>query len=132
MKFKMIKNVLVYIMGGLYIAAGAYHLISPATYMKIMPVWLPWHFALVILSGLFEILCGLLLLFVKTRQVGAFCTIALLIAVFPANIQMTVNYIHEQNPAIWVSIIRLPVQLLLIWWAYIYTKPAKAEINKKG
>jgi uncharacterized membrane protein len=45
-----------------------------------------------------------------------------LIAVFPANIQMTINYANEHNPDLWISIVRLPIQILLIWWAWVYTK----------
>ncbi|HEX8461866.1 MAG TPA: DoxX family protein [Segetibacter sp.] len=112
-------------MAVLYIAAGVYHFVHPATYLKIMPVWLPWHYELVIISGACEILFALLLLFPPTRRVGAFCIIALLVAVFPANIQMTINYAQQHNKLLWLSILRLPLQIVLIWWAYRFTKPSR-------
>ena len=106
-----------------YTGAGINHFIRPAFYLKIMPAWLPLHNELVFLSGVAEILCAALLLFPKTRRFGAYCTIALLIGVFPANIQMLIDYARTGNPLLWIAILRLPIQLLLIWWAYVFTKP---------
>jgi uncharacterized membrane protein len=117
------KKVSLYIMILFYAGAGINHFINPAFYLKIMPAWLPLHKELVFLSGVAEILCALLLLFTKTRVLGAYCTIALLIALFPANIQMLLDYYDHGNPLLWVAILRLPIQLLLIWWAYSFTKP---------
>lgn len=110
-----------------YAAAGINHFVHPDLYLKIMPPWLPWHFQLVFISGVAEIVCAVLLLFPATRRVGAFCTIALLIVIFPANIQMAINYYKTNNPMLWIAIVRLPLQLLLIWWASLFTKPA---VNK--
>ena len=106
-----------------YFAAGLNHFIQPVFYLKIMPPWVPLHKELVFISGVCEVLFALLLLLPFTRRFAAWCIIALLIAVFPANIQMMLNYIDENNPALWVSILRLPLQPLLIWWAYGFTKP---------
>ena len=105
-----------------YLVAGINHFIHPEFYFKIMPPWLPWHNELVFISGAFEILFALLLIFQSTRRVGAWCIILLLIAIFPANIQMLLNYNHENNPLLWVAILRLPLQVLLILWAYYFTK----------
>ncbi|MEO5906613.1 MAG: hypothetical protein ABIQ11_07800 [Saprospiraceae bacterium] len=54
---------------------------------------------------------------------AAWAIILLLIAVFPANVQMLVNYLQEDNARLWLAIIRLPMQIILIWWAYKFTKP---------
>jgi len=89
--------------------------------MKIMPEWLGWHKQLVIISGIAEITLAILLLFKRTQQLAALGIIMLLIAVFPANIQMMLNYYKEQNPMLWLAVLRLPLQLLLIWWAYSLT-----------
>jgi len=90
--------------------------------MKIMPEWLGWHKQLVIISGIAEITLAILLLFKRTQQLAALGIIMLLIAVFPANIQMMLNYYKVQNPMLWLAVLRLPLQLLLIWWAYSFTK----------
>jgi uncharacterized membrane protein len=122
------KKISLYIMILFYAGAGINHFIHPAVYLQIMPPWLPWHSQLVFISGVAEVLCALLLLFSKARRVGAWALIALLIAVFPANIQMLLNYKQDNNPMIWIAVLRLPIQLLLIWWAYSFTKPIALKI----
>jgi uncharacterized membrane protein len=109
-------------MAVVYIAAGINHFINPAMYRKIMPPWLPWHAELVLISGLCEIGFGVLLLFPATRIFAAWCIIALLIAVFPANIQMMFQFRANNHPYLWVAILRLPLQVLLIWWAWQFTR----------
>ncbi len=116
-----LHKISLYVMAVLYIAAGINHFCSPQFYYKIMPPYIPYPFAVIYISGVFESGLGILLLFNKTRNLGAWGIVALLVAVFPANIQMLVNYIHENNPRIWVAVIRLPLQIPLIWWAYSFT-----------
>jgi uncharacterized membrane protein len=110
-------------MAAVYIVAGINHFIHPGVYLKIMPPWVGWQPTLVIVSGVLEILFGLMLFFPGTRQIASWCIIGLLVAVFPANIQMMLNYLHENNPRLWIAILRLPLQFVLIWWAYLFTKP---------
>ena len=104
-----------------YAGAGINHFIRPDFYLKIMPAWLPLHKELVFISGVAEVLCAVLLLFSKTRRLGAWAVIALLVAVFPANLQMLLDYKRDNNPMLWIAVLRLPIQLLLIWWAYSFT-----------
>jgi len=117
-----LKHISLYIMSALYFGAGIYHLINPDVYVKIMPAWLGWHKQLVLISGLCELSFAILLLIPKTRILASWLIIALLIAIFPANIQMMLNYQEEDNAMIWLTILRLPLQFILIWWAYIFTK----------
>jgi uncharacterized membrane protein len=105
----------------LYIVAGLNHFIHPEFYIKIMPPWIPLHEELVFVSGICEVLFALLLIYPFTRRFGAWCIIGLLIVIFPANIQMMLDYQHENNPLLWLTILRLPIQILLIWWAYNFT-----------
>lgn len=109
-------------MAAFYIAAGINHFVSPGTYNKIMPSYLPYHYMLIYISGIFESGLGILLLFSRTRRFAAWGLIALLIAVFPANVQMLINYLKNNNPKLWIAVVRLPLQIPLIWWAYIFTK----------
>lgn len=95
-----------------------------------MPPWLPWHNELVVISGVCEIVLGLLLLFTTSRRLAAWGIIVLLLAVFPANIQMMLNYWNESDPALWIAILRLPLQIILIWWAYTFTKNANPKTDK--
>ncbi|MGB8195007.1 MAG: DoxX family protein [Chitinophagaceae bacterium] len=108
-------------MSALYLLAGINHFINPRTYLKIMPPWVPYPQEMVLISGVFEILFALLLLPASTRPFAAWGIIVLLIAVFPANIQMSVNYHRANNPYLWVTLVRLLLQPVLIWWAYKFT-----------
>jgi uncharacterized membrane protein len=115
------------IMAVFYVAAGINHFVNPLFYKRIMPPYLPWHFPLIYLSGAAEIVLGACLLPVRTRKLAAWGIIILLIAVFPANVQMLLNYQDEKNPDVWIAIVRLPLQLLLIWWAYLFTQKMENE-----
>ena len=118
------KRISLALMTILYLAGGVNHFLHTETYRKIMPPWLPWHNQLIFISGICQILFALLLIFPITKRLGAWCIIALLIAVFPANIQMMLNYSREHNPLLWLAVLRLPLQIVLIWWAYSFTSPA--------
>ncbi|QEC68672.1 DoxX family protein [Panacibacter ginsenosidivorans] len=116
------KTFWLYTMVALYVIAGINHFVNTATYLTIMPPWLPWPAELIFVSGAFEIFFGLLLVPLATRSIASLVLILLLIVVFPANIQMMLNYIQENNPYKWLSILRLPLQFVLIGWAYNYYK----------
>src|SRR5947209_582166 len=89
------RVVLRVILGILFIAAGTYHFVNPDFYLKIMPPYLPWHLPLVYVSGFFEVLGGVVLLFRPLRRIACWGLIALLTAVFPANVQMTLDWYQE-------------------------------------
>ncbi|WP_173777817.1 DoxX family protein [Frigoriflavimonas asaccharolytica] len=110
-----------YILAIILIFAGVMHFVKPYFFIKIMPSYIPFHLKLVYISGLVEILCGILLLFPQTQNIGAKLSIALFIAVFPANIQMAKDFYTENHPYLWLAILRLPLQLVLIWWAFKFT-----------
>jgi uncharacterized membrane protein len=108
----------------LMVAAGVMHFLAPAVYVRIVPRWLPAPRALVLVSGVFEILGGIGLLVPETRSAAAWGLIALFIAVFPANVNMAVNRIgfgRKPGPA-WLWWARLPLQAVLIAWAYVFTR----------
>lgn len=105
-----------------YVIAGIFHFTHPSVYKKIMPLWLPYHHALIYISGVCEIVFGLMLIPEYTRPIGAWLIIAMLVAIFPANIQMMINFWNRNNPYLWIAIARLPLQIVLIWWALAYTK----------
>lgn len=125
---KILKRISLVVMILFYISAGLNHFINPEFYLPIMPPYLGWHLQLIYISGAFEIIFALLLIPQITRRTAALLIISLLIAVFPANIQMTINYFSENNPDLWISVVRLPVQLLLLWWAWSFTRSPK--VNK--
>ncbi len=106
-----------YIMAALYIAAGINHFVSPKFYAAIMPPYIPFHTLAIFVSGAAKSILGFLLLFNHTRKAASWGIVIVLLAIFPANVQMLVNYIKQNNPFIWVAVLRLPLQALLIWWA---------------
>ena len=124
---RLLKIVLKYLICVFFLLAGINHFINPDFYLKIMPPYLPWHLFLVYLSGFFEIALGGIILVPALTSVAAWGLIALLIAVFPANIHMAVNpglYPDLSPIALWL---RLPLQGVLIAWAYWYTRPDVAR-----
>ncbi len=108
-----------YIIGALFIVAGAIHFKNPQMYERIMPPYLPAHAQLVALSGAFEILGGIGAAIPQTRKAAGIGLIALLIAVFPANLYMATDAEKFASfaPA-WVLWARLPLQLFLVLWVY--------------
>ena len=120
MKVTIIKSLLIIISSIFYVIVGIKHFIEPEYFLSIVPPYLPYHLELVYISGLFEILFGLLILFPKYRYYGAIGLILLLVAVFPANIYLAQS--KEAQEAIGatqeIATWRLPIQGVLIWIAY--------------
>jgi uncharacterized membrane protein len=114
-----------------YLAAGIFHFIKTDFYLRIMPPYIPWHQAMVTISGVLEILGGVGLLVPRTRRIAAWGLLALLIAVFPANIYVATNPIDAGAASI-APVLRwgrLPLQLLLGWWLLWCTRP-RAEVGR--
>jgi uncharacterized membrane protein len=108
------------------IGMGVLHLAHPEPFVAAVPGYLPYPFALVILSGICEIAGGVGLLIPFTQSLAAWGLIALFVAVFPANLNMA---LHPQQwpkiPAITLWL-RLPFQVLLIAWAKAFTGSIKS------
>jgi uncharacterized membrane protein len=108
--------------------AGVMHFVIPRSYTAIVPPSLPRHRELVVISGLAEIAGGLAVIAPATRRPFArWWLIALLAAVFPANVHMAVN--PEQIPGLdlerlprWALWARLPLQPLAVWWVWRATR----------
>ena len=117
------------IMGCVYLGAGVLHFVATDTYMRLIPSYLPSHRALVLVSGAAEFLGGLGLVVPQSREVqpgraAAWGLVALLIAVFPANVTMIAEHARFPTVPLWAAWLRLPLQLPLIWWAWRYTRRA--------
>src|SRR5262245_50035921 len=85
------KRILLWIMGVFYIVAGINHFVMPGGYLPMMPPYLPWHLFLVYLSGAAEAVLGVGVLIPRLRSISAWGIIALLIAIFPANIHIALH-----------------------------------------
>ncbi len=106
-------------MAGLYILAGINHFVSPGFYIKIIPPFLPFKKIINWVSGLAEIVLGVLLFIPEYQSLAAYGIIALLIAVFPANIYHLMKGLRKHK-MVWVLALRLPLQGVLIWWAWTF------------
>jgi len=105
------------LMGG----SGLLHLLAPAPYRSIIPAPLRGQAAtLVTVSGVIEIICAALLVVPRTRRFGAYAIAVLLVAVFPANIQMALDSKH--GIAGILTWLRLPLQAPLILWALSFRR----------
>ncbi len=116
-------------MAVLYVIAGAMHFLVPEVYVQIVPPVLPGPLTLVYLSGIAEIALGLGLLHPRTRRLAAWGLIGLLIAIFPANVYMATSGVVIEgtpgggDPSEIVRWGRLPLQVILVAWAWWYTRP---------
>lgn len=106
------------------IGAGVMHFVVPGFYEKIVPRWLGDARRVVLASGVAELGCGALLLNRRTARAGGWLTAALLVAVFPANVQQLLDSGTEHQSLDMpverfrlVAMARLPLQIPLIIWA---------------
>ncbi|MEO7412487.1 MAG: DoxX family membrane protein [Opitutaceae bacterium] len=118
-----IRIVLRWALALFFVAAGANHFRDPATYLGMMPPWLPWPEVANVVSGVAEVLGGVGLLVPATRRFAGWGLIALLVAIFPANLHVALQGHmpgHDFSPAVlwW----RLPFQagfIAAVWWVAI-------------
>jgi uncharacterized membrane protein len=122
------------LMGATYVVAGIAHFLIPDRFAEAVPPSFPSPVGLVYLSGIAEILLGIGVAFPRTRRVSAWGIVALLVAVFPANVHLarsdTLNDLVPESlvaPARIAAWVRLPFQGVLIGWALRYARADEAE-----
>lgn len=126
------KRPLLYLMVLLYVVAGVNHFWHPGFYTNLMPGWLPWHLELVYVSGVAEVLLGLALLFPSTRRWAAWGIILMLVVFLIVHVHMVVNthlYPTVSPVVLWL---RLPLQGVLIAWAWWYAGPASSSARSSS
>ena len=117
------KRVLLWVMGIFYVFAGVMHFVKPGFYLPMMPPYLPWPLGLIYVSGVAEIALGAAALVPALRSLAAWGLIALLIAVFPANLHIALHNVPLGGAPEGAGIlnwVRLPLQAVLIAWAAWY------------
>jgi uncharacterized membrane protein len=110
-----------YLMAALYVLAGLNHFRRPDFYVKIIPPLFPHPRRINIVIGCTEIILGVLLCIPAVSQYAALGLIALLVVVFPANLFMFNDKEAGMGFPKWMLLARLPLQIVLIIWAYRYT-----------
>ena len=116
-----LKIITLYIMAFFYTFAGISHFLNPKFFLRIVPPYIPMKLTVVYLSGVGEIFLGIALIPEVTRSLAAWGVIALLFAVFPANIYHYTSKGAGMKIPMWLLALRLPIQFLLIAWAWLYT-----------
>ena len=123
---ELARTILKWPFAGLFVVSGIAHFTNRDMYMRLMPPYIPMHSEAVAVSGIVEGMLGLLLLVPRTQRVAAWGLAATLIAIFPANVHgaITAGTPNPAMPGIPVELawLRLPLQPLLIAWAYWYTR----------
>ena len=109
-----------YGLAGILAVAGIAHFVTPEPFTEIVPRALPLRRELVYVSGVAELVCAALLARPRTRRVGGLATAALLVVVFPANVQMALD-----RGGWWWA--RLPVQVPLVWWALAIARTSESD-----
>ena len=124
---RIVKAILKYLLAVFFVYGGVNHFRNPDFYLPMTPAYMPWHLPLVYVSGVFEIVFGLMLIIPRLTRIAAWGLILLLIAIFPANIYMAQHaelFPWTTQTFLWI---RLPLQLVLIAWAYWFTRPEPAS-----
>ncbi|GGL69274.1 DoxX family protein [Halocalculus aciditolerans] len=124
-----VERGLLYVMSALYVGAGVMHFVAPRSFERIVPPGFPNPRGLVYLSGVAEVALGLGVLVRRTRRASAWGLVALLAAVFPANVYMAVDDVaaalvpdEHRRAAQIAAWVRLPLQGVLMLWAWWYTR----------
>ena len=119
------------LVAGLFAASGVIHLVRPSVFESMVPGFLGDPTPLVLVSGVAELACAAGLAWPRTRRVAGPASAALLVAIFPANVAMAVDawqgWQAGEDSAGWLAgtLVRLPLQLPLIWWAWRAGRPRR-------
>ena len=114
----MIRRSSLILLSLFFVAAGVNHFRHPGPYLAMMPPYLPYPHALNLLSGAAEIAGGIGVLAPRCRRAAGWGLIALLIAVFPANVHVALHGWKGYDVPAWVLWARLPLQPVFMAWVY--------------
>jgi uncharacterized membrane protein len=121
-KMRILKSISLVILVLGYVLAGANHFINPQGYIRIIPTYLPAHFTLNLLAGIFEILFALFMIRPKMRKVASWGIILMLIAFLPVHISMLIDAPIQVGSLMvtpllaWIRLLLQPVLMLWAWW----------------
>jgi uncharacterized membrane protein len=123
------KRIALVLLAAFFVFAGVTHFTNPEFFIAIVPAWLPNPPLMVASSGVAEILGGIGVLIPKTRRLAGWGLIALLVAVYPANVDMALHpdkWLAQgmTKAQLWG---RLPFQFLFLAWTWWATKPDRGQ-----
>ncbi|TEW51474.1 DoxX family protein [Psychromonas algicola] len=110
------------------------HIVRAQGMTEMLPTWVPFRLALIYITGLLELLIGIALFVPRYQSIATKLAIIVFIVFFPANIYSALNYIglggHQWGPV--YLIIRGPLQLVLIGWAYFLCLEGNIKAFKRN
>jgi uncharacterized membrane protein len=127
---RYVKGFLRLLLAVLFILAGVNHFRDPGFYTNIMPDYIPFHGAMVAISGVTEIVAGVLLLIPGLAWLGAWCIVAMLVVFCTVHVHMIVHADQYASVPLWLLWFRMGLQGVLILWAYWFTRPLAPQIPK--
>jgi uncharacterized membrane protein len=126
------KRIALFLVAAFFVSAGVGHFTNEAFFVRIVPPWLPYPLLMVQVSGIAEIAGGLGVLIPRLRRLAGWGLLALLVAVYPANIHMALH--PEQFPDMTPTAlyVRLPLQFVAMAWVWWVTKPDAAALPARA
>lgn len=110
-------------LAAVFTTSGTVHLIRPQVFEPLMPKAVPAHREVIYASGVAELVCAAGLLHPRSRRASAWLSLAVLLAVYPANVKMAADSTRSSDTKFKVIAFgRLPVQLPMLWTAYRATR----------
>ena len=124
------RKLVLFGLAAFFINIGINHFVNPDFYLSIMPPAFPMHAEAVYVSGFFEVLGGMCVLIPRLRKIAGWGLVALLVAVYPANIYMAIT--PEAFPDFPVALlyVRLVFQFVFFYWAFSVTRPAYNTVDE--
>ena len=126
------KKLVLFGLAAFFINVGVDHFVNPDFYLNIMPPSFPLHAEAVYISGFFEVVGGISMLVPRLRKIAGWGLVALLIAVYPANIYMAITPQAFPDIPVTLLYVRLAFQFVFFYWAYSVTRPAYNPAPKAG
>ena len=120
-------------LAGVLVVAGVAHFASPDSFDAIVPQLMPGSGRLwTSVSGVVELALAVCVASPRTRRTAATLTAVFFVVVFPANVQMAVDWTSRSAPEFAVAVLRLPLQIPLIWWAWHVRRRSAPEPSRGG
>ena len=124
------RKIVLFGLAAFFINIGVNHFVNPDFYLSIMPPAFPMHVEAVYVSGFFEVLGGVCVLIPRLRKIAGWGLVALLVAVYPANIYMAITPDAFPDFPVALLYVRLAFQFVFFYWAFSVTRPAYNSVDK--
>ena len=124
------RKIVLFGLAAFFINTGVNHFVNPDFYLSIMPPAFPMHLEAVYVSGFFEVLGGVCVLIPRLRKIAGWGLVALLVAVYPANIYMAITPDAFPDFPVALLYVRLAFQFVFFYWAFSVTRPAYNSVDK--